>query len=196
MEFGHFAALLIFLFRLAFSPGPGNLFFAANGACFGFRAAAMPMAGYHSATFGVTLAMGFGFSIALTATAQAFAMIKIVGSMYVLWLAWTLCRASRLEQPKARAAGFWSGAVLLLLNPKAYIIIALMFTQFLTETSGTPEVAAIAVVFTMNNLVAFALYTAVGDRLAKTLRTEAHERNLNAAIGAILAMVGIWILIS
>jgi len=29
-------ALILFLFPLAFSPGPGNMFFAANGARFGF----------------------------------------------------------------------------------------------------------------------------------------------------------------
>ena len=29
-------ALIIFLFPLAFSPGPGNMFFAANGVRFGF----------------------------------------------------------------------------------------------------------------------------------------------------------------
>ena len=30
-------ALVVFLFPLAFSPGPGNMFFAANGARFGLR---------------------------------------------------------------------------------------------------------------------------------------------------------------
>jgi len=30
-------ALLVFLFPLAYSPGPGNIFFATNGARFGFR---------------------------------------------------------------------------------------------------------------------------------------------------------------
>ena len=29
-------ALIIFLFPLAYSPGPGNMFFATNGARFGF----------------------------------------------------------------------------------------------------------------------------------------------------------------
>ena len=47
-------ALLIFLFPLAYSPGPGNTLFAANGAVFGFRATLPASAGYHLATWAVT----------------------------------------------------------------------------------------------------------------------------------------------
>ena len=52
--------LLIFLFPLAYSPGPGNLFFAANGARFGFWATVPANIGYHIATWFVTLAVGGG----------------------------------------------------------------------------------------------------------------------------------------
>ncbi|MEJ2518265.1 MAG: hypothetical protein P8Y82_09930 [Methyloceanibacter sp.] len=34
----------------------------------------------------------------------------------------------------ARPAGFLDGVVLLVLNPKAHVIIALMFTQFLADS--------------------------------------------------------------
>jgi len=55
----------------------------------------------------------------------------------VLWLAWGFIRAARSRatpdsSPSAeRPIGFWTGAVVLLLNPKAYCIIAVMFTQSL-----------------------------------------------------------------
>ncbi len=45
------AALLVFLFPLACSPGPGNMFFAANGAWFGFGATIPASLGYHIATW-------------------------------------------------------------------------------------------------------------------------------------------------
>lgn len=196
MDISDIVALLVFLFPLAFSPGPGNLFFAANGARFGILATIGAMTGYHVATFAVALVMGFGVATALTAAAQTFTVIKIAGSLYVLWLAWTLWRAKKLDQLEAQVAGSWDGAVLLLLNPKAYVIIALMCAQFLTESSGTAEVMVIAVVFTVNNLTAFMLYTVVGDRLAQAFRNESHERNINATFGVILAMVGVWMLLS
>ena len=56
-------ALLLFLFPLAFSPGPGNMFFAANGARFGFFNTLAANFGYHLATIIITFILGYGFSL-------------------------------------------------------------------------------------------------------------------------------------
>ena len=51
----------------------------------------------------------------------------------MIWLAWKTIRAGMLKGSEdAKPASFTAGALLLVLNPKAYIIIALMFTQFLS----------------------------------------------------------------
>ena len=63
MSFIEIFALLIFLFPLAFSPGTGNMFFAANGARFGFVNTLSATFGYHLATIIVTFLIGFGFSL-------------------------------------------------------------------------------------------------------------------------------------
>ena len=129
-------ALILFLFPLAYSPGPGNLFFAANGARFGFRSTVPANAGYHAATWIVTAGIGFGFISAFDRFPNAFLAVKIAGSVYVLWIAWKLFRSGVLREGGiAKPATFVDGAVLLLLNPKAYVIIALMFTQFLDPAS-------------------------------------------------------------
>ena len=54
------------LLPLAYSPGPGNMFFAANGARFGFAATVPSNIGYHIATWLVTVAIGLGMITALT----------------------------------------------------------------------------------------------------------------------------------
>lgn len=61
MNFFEILTLLIFLFPLAFSPGPGNMFFAASGARFGFKKTLAANIGYHLATIIITLLIGFGF---------------------------------------------------------------------------------------------------------------------------------------
>ena len=66
---------------------------------------------------------------------------------------------------------------LLVLNPKAYVIIAL-FSQFLGGGSNVADVATASVVFTLNNLVACTL-TLVGDAVARLLLDEANARHLN-----------------
>lgn len=192
-------ALIIFLFPLAYSPGPGNLFFAANGARFGFRSTLPANAGYHSATWIVTAIIGFGFVAAQDRAPALFGGLKIAGSLYVLWIAWNLFKSGApQEQGTAKPATFANGVVLLILNPKAYVIIALMFTQFLTPSDrGTlAPVLLITSVFTLNNLIAFSLWALIGDKIAGYFRSPENARTLNRMFGIILAAVAFWMLLT
>lgn len=185
-------ALLLFLLPLAYSPGPGNMIFAANGARFGLRATLPASGGYHVATWGVTVMIGLGMGSTLTACPTLARAMQLAGAAYVLWLAVGMARAGRsTAQGQARALGFGGGALLLVLNPKAYVIITLMFTQFL-HTGAWAEVAVIATVFTLNNLAAFTLWTVAGDALAHWFRNPAQAQMLNGAMAIMLAGVAVW----
>jgi len=190
--------LLLFLLPLAYSPGPGNMFFAATGARFGFAATLPPNAGYHLATWIVAAAIGFGFSWVATEFPAFLIAVKFLGSAYVLFLAWCLYRAGACDSDaEAGKAGFFDGVVLLVLNPKAYVIMVLMFTQFIdsTEPSQVALVLVVATVFTLNNLVAFSLWAYVGDRLAAFFRRDDQARRLNTMFALMLAAVAIWMLL-
>ena len=191
-------ALILFLFPLAYSPGPGNMFFAAIGGRFGLRASAPAIIGYHLATFVVTAAIGFGFAGVARMSAEIFDLMRYLGSAYIFWLALKFLRAGATDDGKdARRATVMDGAILLLLNPKAYLIIALMFTQFLqaNSNSGAGLVFWITSVFTLNNFVAFTVWTIAGDVLMRRFRSEDSARPLNIASGLMLAAVTIWIVL-
>ena len=192
-------ALIIFLFPLAYSPGPGNMFFAANGARFGFAATVPSNIGYHIATWLVTVAIGLGMITALNDYPDVFLALKLAGAAYVFWLAGKLIRAGRFDgRAEAKPATFWDGVILLLLNPKAYIIMALMFSQFLSTDGGLQiaNVMTISTVFTLNNFVAFSIWTAVGDKIADKFRTDEGARGLNLMFGILLAAVAVWMFLS
>jgi threonine/homoserine/homoserine lactone efflux protein len=107
-------ALLLFLLPLAYSPGPGNMVFAAIGARFGSWAPVPASLGYHLATWVVTATVGLGFA---GTTAQAPLLqeaLLYAGSGYVLWLARGFLRAGGatvLVEP--RRAGLGDGVALL-----------------------------------------------------------------------------------
>ncbi|MBL8895861.1 MAG: LysE family translocator [Rhizobiales bacterium] len=191
-------ALVIFLFPLAYSPGPGNLFFAANGARFGLSATMPAMAGYHVATLLITLAIGLGFVAALDQFPHLFIIVKWAGSVYVLYLAWKFLRAGVMGGAgEARPAGFLDGGLLLILNPKAYMIIILMFAQFLGAASGDYATAVlwISLVFTLNNLIAFTAWALIGDQILARFRDTASSRGMNLVFGTVLAGVAIWMML-
>jgi len=196
------AALLLFLLPLAYSPGPGNMVFAANGARFGLWRSLPASAGYHIATWIVTLLIGFGFATGLERLPSVMSLLRWAGAAWLLWLAFGFLRAGAGGAGQgARPLGVLGGALLLLLNPKAYMIIALMFSQFLPTApqTGAPSVAGavlwITTFFTLNNLVAFTLWTVAGARLAAAFRIDRQARRINTGFGVALALVALWLLL-
>jgi len=185
--------LLLFLLPLAYSPGPGNLFFAAHGARFGWRNSLPALFGYHAATLAASLAVGGGL---LVATGPDTARLLLwVGNGYILWLALRLWRASALPlRTNTAHAGLWDGAALLALNPKAWAIMAALYAQF--PSADWHTVAWVATVFTLNNAVAFMLWTGLGQTLLARIQNPAHLRRINKGFALLLAAVAIWVAVS
>jgi threonine/homoserine/homoserine lactone efflux protein len=190
-------ALLMFLAPLAYSPGPGNAYFAAIGARHGLRGAVPPLIGYHAATFIVTLAFGLGFGAISMVTPKTILVLRYAGGAYVLYLAYLLIKSGTSESDvQPQSASFADGAILLLFNPKAYLIISLMYSQFLPAQANADwvRVAWITAVFTLNNLLAFLIWTYAGDILGAQFRDPRKARQLNIALGFVLGAVGLWML--
>ena len=147
----------------------------------------------------MTLSIGLGLAQALLAFPAALRAIQIIGAGYVFWLAMKFWRAGASEaQGEATDCGFGAGAMLLLLNPKAYVIIALMFSQFL-PSGDTAQVAPVlwtTSIFTLNNLVAFTLWTVAGDQLARRFRHPDSARRLNRGFAILLGAVAIYMAVT
>lgn len=191
--------LTLFLFPLAFSPGRGNMFFAANGARFGLAATFPATFGSHLTTWLVTAGIGFGFIAVFDQFPSASIVLKLAGSAYVLWIAFRFFRAGTHDASlDAWPASFMDGAVLLLLNPKAYVIIALIFTQFLEPSLQSSAIAILLVTttFTLKNFVAFTIWTIAGELLALQFQIASRARTMNICFGALLGGVVLWILFS
>jgi len=195
--------LLAFLFPLAYSPGPGNAFFAAIGASKGLKAALPALSGYHVATLIVTALIGVGMGVTILSNPVVSKTLTAVGNIYVMWLAWGFIRSARsraapgAESLVERPIGFWSGAVVLLLNPKAYYIIAVMFTQFLSPPANEDmfTIATITVICTLNNFIAFVVWTLAGRALTVLFRGERSKQLIDYLFAATLVGVAIWMLL-
>lgn len=198
-------ALLVFLFPLAYSPGPGNTFFAAIGASKGLKAAIPSLSGYHVATFIVTAAIGLGMEVTVLRFPVFANALAVVGCLYVFWLAYRFIRSARSDgSPKGKGAqsapaqiGFVSGALIMLVNPKAYYIIAVMFTQFLNPSDSNSFTLAllITLIFTLNNLVAFVVWAIGGQVLTMLFQSETSKRWIDYFFAATLVAVGVWMAI-
>ena len=121
-------------FALAASatPGPVNIIGAMTGARHG-PLQALPFVTGASASFlalfliaGTGMAAGTGWLLALTRP------MTLAGSAYLRWMAWGLARKDgRVDGPiREGRPGFWSGAVVQGLNPKAWLAVFSSLSAF------------------------------------------------------------------
>lgn len=194
MTLAQITALIIFLVPLAYSPGPGNLSFAAAGAAGGLKSTLAANGGYHVATLVITILIGFGFGWFIPQGSEIIKYIGYVGSLYVIYLGIKFLMAgfSKLNMKPVKLS-FWDGVMLLVLNPKGYLIIFLMFSQFkaMASQDSIVFIVVLSIVFTLHNLIAFTIWAYAGVGITKLLKSEKAQKRLNVVFGILLILVAI-----
>jgi threonine/homoserine/homoserine lactone efflux protein len=130
------AAYTLACFVLFITPGPDMSLFLAKTIAGGRRAGLLAMLGAMTGCCIHTLLAAIGLSALLAASATAFAVLKLVGAAYLLWLAVDAIRngsALRLRETGRQEVSAWRtfllGFGVNLTNPK----IVLFFVTFLPQ---------------------------------------------------------------
>src|SRR5215210_1991660 len=131
-------------FVLFITPGPDMSLFLAKTISEGRRAGMASMLGAMAGCCVHTLLAALGISALLAASATAFTVLKIVGALYLLWLAADAVRhGSALTVRTERAAqtsiprSFLLGVGINLTNPKIVLFFVTFLPQFVS--AGDPH---------------------------------------------------------
>ncbi len=132
---------------LFLTPGPDMSLFLAKTVSGGRRAGMAAMLGAHLGCLVHTLLAAVGLSALLTASATAFATVKIIGAAYLLWLAFDAIRsgsALNMKNEGSTSQPFMQtlllGAGVNLTNPKVVLFFVTFLPQFVR--AGDPDAAA------------------------------------------------------
>lgn len=121
---------------LCLSPGPDNIFVLLQSAMHGRRAGLLVVAGLCTGLVVHTSAVALGLAAVFAASETAFTVLKIVGALYLAWLAWQAFRApaETLPEGKARTGGaarmYRRGVFMNITNPKVGIFFLAFLPQF------------------------------------------------------------------
>ena len=123
MEPSLFLSMLGFLWVAAITPGPNNLLLTTSGANFGFMRSLWLMVGIMLGMQSILLLVAFGVGSLIPVYPSLHLILKILGSLYLLWLAWKVATAAyeKLETDVAppQPVRLYQGWLLQFLNPKA-----------------------------------------------------------------------------
>ena len=167
-----------FAFSQVATPGPANMAMMATGARFGIRAAIPFVAGVIFGKQLIIWPIGYGIMEVASQIPLLFEILKFLSALYIIWLAWRVANM-RLSsgEPSVDAPGFWSGLLVHPLNPKAWAMILVGFTNFVeSDTSTFYATLYIAASLLIIQIICHPIWTLFGDRIAKFIIGKKYER--------------------
>jgi threonine/homoserine/homoserine lactone efflux protein len=201
MNWQEFTALLVLATAMSFSPGPNTTLSTALAANHGLRRA-MPFVCAVPVGWGVLLSLcALGLGALLLAIPLLGLAIKLIGVVYLLWLASKIARSRQLSEADAERmnVGFWQGAALQFVNIKAWMLALAIVSGWIAGRSDPG--LRFAVVLPVMLAYAFAsnlLYALAGSLLREWLSGPAGSgRRLvwfNRAMASVLVATAIWML--
>ena len=201
-------ALLTFFIAsvlLALAPGPDNLFVLAQSALYGRNAGLCITLGLCTGLLVHTAAVAFGIAALVLASATAFNILKILGALYLLYLAWQAFRADMQgdgARPAARltAAGYYRrGIIMNVSNPKVAMFFLAFLPQFASPVHGPVacQIVLLGALFMLATLLVFGVIALLAGRLGAWLgRTPAAQLLMRRVAGAVLAGLAVKLLLT
>lgn len=174
------AAYVAAVLVITFTPGPDMTLFLGKAVRQGRPAGMAAMAGAMTGLLIHTMAVALGLSALLAASATAFFILKVVGALYLLWLAVDAVRngsalsfEAGASAPRETAAGAWAkGLAVNLLNPKIIMFFVTFLPQFVS--AGDPHAMGklifLGAVFVVTAAPLCALMIVFAARLSDALR--------------------------
>lgn len=187
-------AFLALLLPLTLSPGPATIALVGLGMNRGIVLSLPFYSGMLIAAFGIAVASGMGLSAMFLAYPTIYQVLRYAGIFYILYLAWKFLRARpSISDAADDAYSVYDGMLLTALNPKFYLVVMVVFSQFLKP--GQDGVWAVIFGFTV--VIAFSqfVWLAAGAGIKLLLKSERALRIQSRVFGVILLLVAVFMLL-
>lgn len=189
--------ILMFSIAATLTPGPNNFMIMNSGLNFGLKRS---LPHYLGICFGfpiMVLIVALGFGAIFLKYFWLKQLLKVVGSAYILYLAW--CIVSTLAQPKDGAAAkpfsFLQALLFQWVNPKAWMMAIGAISIFSTTENHFHNAFAISTVFLFVCLPCLGLWLIFGTFLQKILKNEKHQKRFNMAMAiCLVASIGMMVI--
>lgn len=187
--------LMTYCLVMSGTPGPNNVMLATSGANFGYRGALPAILGIQSGVFVQTIVMCLGLGSVFIAYPMAQQVLRIAGSLYLVFLAWKLSGASVGEAHTPKPVSFAQAAVFQALNPKSWVKAVTLASVFMpTGLSTMNSALLVAVIGTMIGTPCSIMWALFGVSIRRLLKDPRKQRVFNLTMGVILLVLAIMFL--
>ena len=161
--------LIGFVFFGLFSPGPNVILITASGARFGFQRTIPHILGVALGVGVIAFVTGIGIGALLTALPVLTLALKIIASLWILWMAYNLWNADPAKRrERDRPFTFVEAVLFQWVNPKVWAV-AVSATAYVAALTPLHQATALAFSFSGTNLFVCTFWATAGSLLAYLL---------------------------
>jgi threonine/homoserine/homoserine lactone efflux protein len=184
-----------------FFPGPNNLVALVHGTETDAWRASLAGLARLPVMILMLMLLAVGLEVLLATSAAAFQWIRLVGALYLLWMAWRAFTAHvRVGSASGERVSLWrmarTEALIAGTNPKLILIFYAFFPQFVNPSAPiAPQIVVMGGTFLLIEIAAIALYAYGGQWLARLLSDEQGARWVSRITGVALASAACLIIL-
>ncbi|HGN2346000.1 TPA: LysE family translocator [Proteus mirabilis] len=197
MTFDIFLSLAIFSFVTSITPGPNNIMLLASGINFGFKRTMPHAIGVSLGFFVMLLAVGIGIGALIKSSPIIYNILKYLGALYLLWLAWKTAISHSVEQNSNKQGSpltLLEAALFQWINPKSWMMAISGITLYTSPQYPYISMLLVAIIFTLINFPCVAIWATFGHSLREQLKNPKILKLFNFIMGGLLALSAISVL--
>jgi len=165
---------------LTFSPGPDIIYVLVRSMANGYKQGIITAFGLVSGILIHTSLVAFGVSAIIKQSENIFLFIKILGALYLLYLAYQVYKSdpkiafsSEGISDKSMLSLFKQGFIMNVLNPKVGIFFLAFFPGFLWEPNGNTvlQFYILGAVFMLQALLIFSVVAILADKISVYIKS-------------------------
>ena len=181
-------SLAFYAFVTTVTPGPNNLMLLASGVNFGLKRTLPHIAGIIVGFALLVFAVGFGFAELFRAFPPLYTVVRIVGALYLIWLAWRIATAPAPSAGESRGKplSFLGAALFQWVNPKAWVMAVGASANYLPAEANITLVLIVALTCTVVNAPSVGIWAVFGAALQGWLGKPRNRRVFNVVMAVLL----------
>ena len=186
---------------LAIIPGPDNIFVLTQSIFQGKKSGLIIMLGLCTGLIFHTLAVILGVAVIFQTSIFAFTILKIIGAIYLLYLAWQIFKAGNQKiDTKNNNANidykklYYRGIIMNITNPKVSIFFLAFLPQFTNPNLGSIplQMLLLGILFLIAALLVFSLIALYSAKLGKIInKSDKSQKILNKLVSLVFVALAI-----
>ncbi len=188
---------------LAIAPGPDNIFVLTQSALYGAKAGIATSLGLMTGIIGHTCAVALGVAVIFQTSPTAFWILKIIGAIYLIYLAWLTIRSSISKASLSKQvfighfALYKRGIIMNITNPKVTLFFLALLPQFTDAKYGlvSMQIFQLGALFIGSAFIVFAAISLLGGQLAQWFNSSPrYQKIMNVATAIIFTAMALALL--